>query len=1655
MSEGRFSEDSPQAPEPETVRNAFQSHHDHFSGVSGEVSIQQLETEQGIKRQYSGRLLYELLQNALDSADSKILVQLAEVDARETDHVLVVANDGQEITVNQDYNYEIPPERREAKRPDFNALCSIRTSNKSADDSVGNKGIGFRSVFAVGEYARVWSRFREASGWWGIEMHLPMDGATWSRRLRDPRVRNGHEMLLKSSDVKIEADVEHPSFHFPLPLQSSDQPESLPDLDAFTTAVVVPIEPDHLNHLRASFEEMRQSHLYFLGLFGDRRDITVRFETEESAFTRATWPENDGHATHTVTHWESIALEGDARAADLDISEPGAAIAWPERPAVKEETGNAQAKIYGYLPTELESPFGVDVHGDFQLRTDRTGLQLEDDVIGPYNRKLLEIGAEIHLVTVMKHLGLSPERIEWEYVDPDEVCSTSGSPESEQVREDFWRLLDPGTGISDAADAIVGHIETLLFTGGSAKSLDHYSLWAEFAERYFEEKSSFSLQTYHDFWNASKHWVDQVCPHSDRSQTWQRMVTMLCDAVRETEASVVPVKSTEETASAGLKAVPLPERGKGPGGGMQRRHSRAVFLRDADDELLPLPEALRQANRAVTSFQFPSSIVVKSPQPLGTRQFNRWEVLSELRQIPNSRTQWSPEPLAADRERACELQRGLIRFAADLYCYESGGGGADPTDSSMFGPGWRALETAAIGKTARRAGRAVATLYLPSGDETWEPAHQLTRDQVDESRLGPLPEELDIDSFLMFLGVGPSREEGPPLTLVEGGADGRVPPREIPPQLENAGQGNVANISLDVLPGSPTDTATPETWREALSEVWDSWLAPLITAERGARADEGGKTRLDLVEPLARRPWYPLDREGQAATSPRVLNETDDAIAPRSITLLSRRQQSFPSVLWTVASESPDRELLTAVGAIDGVDTETLSQNDGEPAFRLLKQLRTKIPLKTVSQDPVSGQALVDLFGRILESIAATDHEAQTLDSLYLLSYEPEQNAAALSDRTKDWKSLSEEGWIVSDTADREIMRRFFPDETLVAGEIGPRNLQQYEPLQDRGVKIKRTVKRTPLSMKASDRSGDVESQIESVVPTLLALAEATLQLDIDSVATLDRWRKRTFEHVDNGWVKYEAVLGDARTEEFPWLRDSSGNAFYDESGTPTIFFDTADDADPEYPPLAEFGEPLSALLFEERRRDVSSLFARALSEFDSPDGERRLEGFVAKTDAGPLVESYERRFRPLDEDEEAELIARTEAALEEIDLGLSERIHSGTYKPKLGPDDVARLESAEQTSAVTQQEINIALRSIELAESQTQYAPHFNCESEHYQRWGAWFRSNDERLVPYLAHLCQTNGYTDLEADDVEQKLDGFVSTTACSSLCFEPKNAIIQWLKQDMEIPGEAIPSAENLITVIREFSPRYKAVDRLPRPGSEGRLWQRRGSVDSPTPGESEGGTFSESEAMERMRRQGAVGEDAEVAFRHIVTEQTAECLQRAQSDDDLERVEEMLFRPFETDGKTASNLREGLNRWKRSGREADLGNGLHVSQVWDGAGFDLLGLECNGGNYQLVRYEVKALPGSGSKAKVHLSSNQFAVYRDVRLKSGSETDERYRGDWKLVGVDPHGNAEDLTADLSELPKLLDQLRSAGFGHDGVVLHVSRNPESAALIDRTEEA
>jgi anti-sigma regulatory factor (Ser/Thr protein kinase) len=96
-----------------------------------------------IGTEYGDRVLYELIQNAHDAHrsgdDGRIAIEL--VIRSESEGVLYVANGG------RGFRWE-----------DVEAIRNLATSAKEVGEGIGNKGLGFRSIEALSDDVRIYSR---------------------------------------------------------------------------------------------------------------------------------------------------------------------------------------------------------------------------------------------------------------------------------------------------------------------------------------------------------------------------------------------------------------------------------------------------------------------------------------------------------------------------------------------------------------------------------------------------------------------------------------------------------------------------------------------------------------------------------------------------------------------------------------------------------------------------------------------------------------------------------------------------------------------------------------------------------------------------------------------------------------------------------------------------------------------------------------------------------------------------------------------------------------------------------------------------------------------------------------------------------------------------------------------------------------------------------------------------------------------------------------------------------------------------------------------------------------------------------------------------------------------------------------------------------
>jgi hypothetical protein len=314
------------------------------------------------------------------------------------------------------------------------------------------------------------------------------------------------------------------------------------------------------------------------------------------------------------------------------------------------------------------------------------------------------------------------------------------------------------------------------------------------------------------------------------------------------------------------------------------------------------------------------------------------------------------------------------------------------------------------------------------------------------------------------------------------------------------------------------------------------------------------------------------------------------------------------------------------------------------------------------------------------------------------------------------------------------------------------------------------------------------------------------------------------------------------------------------------------------------------------------------------------------------------------------------------------------------------------------------------------------------------------------LENLLEEHIEAGFSDDELEARLHEYITDDASRRVAFEPTQAVIEWLRRNPfgeSFPQAAIPAPEELEDRLIKFSPRYEPVENVATTEDLG--WGRP-KLSERGPNEAETGTVEIEDLETQWKNTKSVGDEAERAAASWITSQTVDLLQDAKAREEFDEVLERLLSVIPSSGRTAENLDRGLREWDETGSLEALESGLHISSVWDGAGYDMLGLERTDDEIVPVRYEIKSLGDSGPY-KVHLTQNQLRVYRKVLQASETEDTKQtlYQGSWKLLGVQPGRRAVDLTGELDGLPDLVSSFRDQGYGHDGLIIYVQDNDEA----------
>lgn len=362
----------------ELISGIFSRHHEYYKSLGVETIKQQMSQYRHVEEAYQGRFIFELLQNAIDRADHRVYVKL--FDSGNLKGHLIVANDGKPFTFSADYNYRDGGN----KRCDFQSLCSIATSTKIQSKNIGNKGVGFKSVYSVCRYANIYCK--GAIYVENKEFHEVINFRLYDF-FDDPKDLPLPELALTLERVKQEnPNWGIPGYYFPQMLDET--PAEIAELlsKGYVTVIDIPLLSEgSVAIARERINQFQDFHFFFIRCLEDFKNRTIHINF-------------DDRFEHKVEPSSLVfSRKISARACEL-AEKAGLAIDENSEVAIYlRPNPDGKGKLYNFLPTECDSPFpNIDIHADFQTSVDRKNIVRDPSTpIGAYNAQLLREAYQI------------------------------------------------------------------------------------------------------------------------------------------------------------------------------------------------------------------------------------------------------------------------------------------------------------------------------------------------------------------------------------------------------------------------------------------------------------------------------------------------------------------------------------------------------------------------------------------------------------------------------------------------------------------------------------------------------------------------------------------------------------------------------------------------------------------------------------------------------------------------------------------------------------------------------------------------------------------------------------------------------------------------------------------------------------------------------------------------------------------------------------------------------------------------------------------------------------------------------------------------------------------------------------------------------------
>jgi hypothetical protein len=370
--------------------------------------------ERTLVREYWGRFLIELIQNARDAwleanpgqRGGRLIIQLT------TDPALVVANSGAPIT--EDIVLD--------------SISKVGESTRQYGEGIGYKGIGFKAVLELSATPEIYSRDRSAEGW-GVRVRYDPEEARTLVRKHSPDWDSLVRELVTSAHDE-DGDDRIPILRFPLWVEQS--PTWLDALDdrghRLNTVVRLPYDARYsarlgldrngfISKVQSAFAEITDEMVLLISVFDEividdqiAKTVTtierrVGFEQTLLGQTRLNDVEivRDGNVTSRWWIWEQSLpnfkrLEGDILVG-VRVRAASDGRLLPVLPQTASDRGGGDC-FHLFFPTRIKTHLPFLFHAYFEVDASRKGFAADKVEL---NRRLLE-GLRSLAVQAVRHL---------------------------------------------------------------------------------------------------------------------------------------------------------------------------------------------------------------------------------------------------------------------------------------------------------------------------------------------------------------------------------------------------------------------------------------------------------------------------------------------------------------------------------------------------------------------------------------------------------------------------------------------------------------------------------------------------------------------------------------------------------------------------------------------------------------------------------------------------------------------------------------------------------------------------------------------------------------------------------------------------------------------------------------------------------------------------------------------------------------------------------------------------------------------------------------------------------------------------------------------------------------------------------------------------